>query len=106
MSGELETTALASGGGWLKWKRQQADIPPGTPCANCETPLEGTYCHVCGQLAEDFHKSIWKLTVEAVESLLHPDDGDRHPAGAAVALSGLQRNGGGTDPVVSRRASR
>ena len=73
MSGELETAALASGAGWLKWKRQQADIPPGTPCANCETPLEGTYCHVCGQLAEDFHKSIWKLTVEAVESLLHLD---------------------------------
>jgi len=73
MSGELETAALASGGGWLKWKRQHADIPPGTPCANCETPLEGTYCHVCGQLAEDFHKSVWKLTVEAVESLLHLD---------------------------------
>ncbi len=73
MSGELETAALASGGGWLKWKREHAEIPPGTPCANCETPLEGTYCHVCGQLAEDFHKSIWKLTVEAVESLLHLD---------------------------------
>ncbi len=73
MTGELETAALASGGGWLKWKREHADIPPGTPCANCETPLEGTYCHVCGQLAEDFHKSVWKLTVEAVESLLHLD---------------------------------
>lgn len=73
MSGELETAALASGGGWLKWKRQHADIPVGTPCANCETPLQGPHCHVCGQLAEDFHKSIWKLTVEAVESLLHLD---------------------------------
>ena len=73
MTGELETAALASGGGWLKWKREHAEIPPGTPCANCETPLEGTWCHVCGQLAEDFHKSVWKLTVEAVESLLHLD---------------------------------
>lgn len=73
MSGELETAALASGGGWLKWKREHADIPPGTPCANCETPLAGPHCHVCGQLAEDFHKSVWKLTVEAVESLLHLD---------------------------------
>lgn len=73
MTGELETAALASGGGWLKWKREHADIPPGTPCANCETPLEGTYCHVCGQLAEDFHKSVWKLAIEAVESLLHLD---------------------------------
>ncbi|MDB5422451.1 MAG: hypothetical protein JWR59_2398 [Brevundimonas sp.] len=73
MSGELETAALASGGGWLKWKRKHADIPVGTPCANCETPLQGTYCHVCGQLAEDFHRSSWHLLVEAIESLLHLD---------------------------------
>jgi hypothetical protein len=73
MSGELETAGLASAGGWLKWRREHADIPPGTPCANCETPLIGTHCHECGQLAEDFHKSVWKLTVEAVESLLHLD---------------------------------
>lgn len=73
MSGELETAALASGGGWLRWKREHADIPPGTPCANCETPLAGPHCHECGQLAEDFHKSVWKLLVEAVESLLHLD---------------------------------
>jgi hypothetical protein len=73
MSGELETAALASGGGWLKWRRQHADIPVGTPCANCETPLAGPHCHECGQLAEDFHKSVWKLMVEAVESLLHLD---------------------------------
>jgi hypothetical protein len=70
---ELETAALASGGGWLKWKRQHADIPPGTPCANCQTVLIGPHCHECGQLAEDFHKSIWKLTIEAIESLLHLD---------------------------------
>lgn len=73
MSGELETAALASTGGWLRWKRQHAEIEPGTPCANCEMPLQGTYCHACGQLAEDFHKSSWKLLVEAVESLLHLD---------------------------------
>lgn len=73
MTGELETAALASGGGWLRWKRKHADVPVGTPCANCETPLQGTYCHVCGQLAEDFHRSSWKLLVEAVESLLHLD---------------------------------
>lgn len=73
MSGELEVAGLGSIGGWLKWKREHADIPPGTPCANCQTPLVGPHCHECGQLAEDFHKSIWKLTVEAVESLLHLD---------------------------------
>ena len=73
MSGELETAALDSAGGWLRWKRKHADIPVGTPCANCETPLQGTYCHTCGQLAEDFHRNSWHLLVEAVESLLHLD---------------------------------
>ena len=51
MTNELETAAAASAGGWLRWRRKQADIPPGTPCANCETPLVGTYCHACGQIA-------------------------------------------------------
>ncbi len=73
MSGELEAAALDSAGGWLRWKRKHADIPVGTPCANCETPLQGTYCHTCGQLAEDFHRNSWHLLVEAVESLLHLD---------------------------------
>jgi hypothetical protein len=73
MSGELEVAALASAGGWLRWKRKHADIPTGTPCANCETPLQGTYCYNCGQLAEDFHRNSWHLLVEAVESLLHLD---------------------------------
>ena len=73
MSGELETAALDSAGGWLRWKRKHADIPVGTPCANCETPLQGTYCYNCGQLAEDFHRNSWHLLVEAVESLLHLD---------------------------------
>ena len=73
MSGELEAAALDSAGGWLRWKRKHADIPVGSPCANCETPLQGTYCYNCGQLAEDFHRNSWHLLVEAVESLLHLD---------------------------------
>lgn len=73
MTNELETAAAASAGGWLRWRKKHADIPPGTPCTNCETPLVGTYCHACGQLAEDFHKSIWKLGREALESFFHLD---------------------------------
>lgn len=73
MSTELETAAEASAGGWLRWRRSKADIPPGAPCANCQTPLAGTYCHGCGQLAEDFHKSIWKLVGEALQSFFHLD---------------------------------
>ena len=72
MPNELETAAGLSIGGWLRRKKEHA-APPGTPCANCATPLEGPYCHVCGQFGEDYHKSIWKLTVESIESLLHFD---------------------------------
>jgi hypothetical protein len=73
MSKEFDLAALASAGGWLKWRRKHADIAPGTPCMNCETPLEGTYCHNCGQLAETFHKSIWHLVAEVLESFFHWD---------------------------------
>lgn len=73
MSTELETAAEASAGGWLRWRRRQANIAPGSPCANCRTTLVGTYCHACGQLAEDFHKSVWKLGREALESFFHFD---------------------------------
>jgi hypothetical protein len=73
MGAELETAAVASVGGWLRWRRKHADIAPGTPCANCATTLAGAYCHGCGQLAQDFHKSIWKLVKEALESFFHLD---------------------------------
>ncbi|HYF23133.1 MAG TPA: DUF3667 domain-containing protein [Caulobacteraceae bacterium] len=73
MSRELELAGGMAAGGWLKWRRKHADIPPGTPCANCETALQGPYCHACGQVAEDFHKSIWKLFVESIESFFHFD---------------------------------
>lgn len=73
MTRELEIAGAASLGGWLGWRRRHADIPPGTPCANCSTPLQGAYCHGCGQLAEDFHKSIFLLVLESIESFFHFD---------------------------------
>ena len=48
-------------------------LPPGTPCVNCGAPLTGPWCGQCGQAAEDFHRSIWKLIGEALEGLLHFD---------------------------------
>jgi hypothetical protein len=72
VSKELDIVAAGSIGGWLKWRKKHA-VAPGTPCANCETPLQGPYCHNCGQLAEDFHRSIGHLIVEAFESFFHFD---------------------------------
>ncbi len=47
--------------------------PPGTPCANCQTPIQGAWCHACGQKAEAFHRSILHLIGEAFEGLTHMD---------------------------------
>ncbi len=72
MDREIEVAAAASVGGWLTRKPKHI-AAVGTPCANCETVLQGPYCHHCGQLAEDFHRSIGHLVEETVENLFHLD---------------------------------
>jgi len=49
------------------------ELPLGTPCPNCATPLAGRWCHDCGQKGADYHRSIWHLVVEAFEGLTHFD---------------------------------
>jgi hypothetical protein len=72
MDRELEIAGAAAVGGWLRWRKKHA-VPLGTPCANCETPIQGPYCHNCGQLAESFHRSIGHLLTEGFESFFHVD---------------------------------
>ncbi len=69
---EVEFAALASLGAWFK-RRKAHTARPGTACANCGTVLQGPYCHQCGQLAEDFHRSVGHLVEELFENLLHLD---------------------------------
>ena len=45
----------------------------GTPCPNCATPIQGPWCHACGQKAEKYDRSIWHLIAEAFEGLTHLD---------------------------------
>ncbi len=73
MSNDLEIAAAASAGGFVSSVRPGHVPAPGTACANCATPLQGPWCHSCGQSAEDFHRSIVKLAAEVVEGLLHAD---------------------------------
>lgn len=40
------------------------------PCANCETPLQGAYCHACGQSAH-VHRSLLHLAEELLHGTLH-----------------------------------
>lgn len=73
MSHELEVAAGVSAGGFVNRTAARHAAPLGTPCANCATPLQGPWCHACGQSGEDFHRSIVRLCGEAVEGLLHMD---------------------------------
>jgi hypothetical protein len=48
-------------------------LPLGAPCPNCATPLQGPWCHACGQKGEAFHRSASHLVAEAFEGLTHFD---------------------------------
>jgi hypothetical protein len=42
-------------------------------CANCDTRLQGPWCHACGQHAEGLHRSVKQVVREWVEGLVHFD---------------------------------
>src|SRR5579859_1548294 len=73
MSHEIEVAAGAAVGGFVRRAPSPRDTPIGALCANCATPLQGPWCHACGQSGEDFHRSIFRLCGEMVEGLLHMD---------------------------------
>jgi hypothetical protein len=45
----------------------------GIKCANCTTPLEGEYCHHCGQSVHTVLRPVHGLAEEFVETVLHID---------------------------------
>jgi hypothetical protein len=72
MSSEIEAAAADGIGSFFRPKPKHA-LPVGTPCPNCAVPLEGPWCHACGQKGEEYHRSIGHLIAEAVEGLTHFD---------------------------------
>jgi hypothetical protein len=68
----LEAVAADTAAGEMT-RAAHHSLPPGTPCPNCSTPLQGAWCHACGQRAEKYDRSIRHLFVEAVEGLTHAD---------------------------------
>ncbi len=73
VSQDFETAAVDAAGGFFRSAGHGAHWHPGSPCANCATPLQGRWCHRCGQASEDLHRSIWLLLGEVVEGVLHFD---------------------------------
>lgn len=69
----LETAGLGSIGGWFRRRGKVMHVEVGEPCANCATPLQGPWCHACGQAGEDLHRSVFKLIGESIEGFFHAD---------------------------------
>jgi hypothetical protein len=46
---------------------------PAAACANCGATLVGGFCHLCGQPAHDFERSVGALLHEAFHDLFHAD---------------------------------
>lgn len=42
-------------------------------CTNCATQLAGPVCHVCGQIADTYHRPFISLVGQVLEGLLHLD---------------------------------
>jgi hypothetical protein len=72
MNAEIEAAAADSVTGLFRPKTKPF-TKQDQPCANCGTPLEGWYCHACGQNADTHHRSILHLIWEAIEGLFHLD---------------------------------
>jgi hypothetical protein len=47
--------------------------PVHTHCENCGTPLQGPFCHKCGQHDIDFHRSFGHMFLDALENFFHFD---------------------------------
>jgi hypothetical protein len=69
---DLETGAVDSAASFIRPK-QKPFTHQGALCKNCGTPLEGWYCHACGQNADTHHRSILHLIWEAIEGMFHLD---------------------------------
>ena len=61
MAQEVEAGALDSVGP-VPGRKPRRTLPIGAACPNCGAPLAWVWRHACGQSAEDFHRSIWRLT--------------------------------------------
>lgn len=73
MSQEIEAVGLDAVGHALADGSAHGPGTHGSQCANCDTVLQGPWCHACGQHGHDFHRSIWHLLQEFIEGLFHFD---------------------------------
>ncbi len=73
MAQEIDAAALDSVKAVLGRDAPRHALPVGAPCPNCATPLAGPWCHACGQSSDDHHRSLTRLTAEAIGGLIDID---------------------------------
>src|ERR1700722_10659758 len=73
MAQEIDAAALDSVKAVLGRDAPTHALPLGAPCPNCATPLAGPWCHACGQSSDDHHRSLLRLTAEAIGGLIDID---------------------------------
>lgn len=71
-AGALVTATLAASEIEGASAHRDASIHAPATCANCATPLTGSFCHACGQRAH-VHRSLLHLGEEVLHGLLHFD---------------------------------
>ncbi len=73
MENELEAVALASAGALSRKTDNGSAGGEAAACRNCGEVVNRKYCGACGQLAENFHKPVGDLLLEALTDLLSFD---------------------------------
>ncbi len=69
---ELEVAAAAALAG-LAGAGNAPRPAEGAICANCGAPLQGRFCHACGQVADTHKRNVLRLVAEGIESVFHLD---------------------------------
>lgn len=73
MAIEVGTAVIGGDAPAVAARRPKHALPLGAPCPNCGTAIAGPWCQSCGQSSDDFHRSLRKLTAEALEGIFELD---------------------------------
>lgn len=69
--------------------RVKHTVPSYTNCKNCDTKLEGIYCHKCGQYALDTNQNFWKFIKQYFDNTFQTDGRAFRTFGALITSPGF-----------------
>lgn len=54
-------------------EKAQAKVQTGQTCMNCNVPLTGPYCHICGQKDDDLRRPFWTFLQALLDDIFSSD---------------------------------